>query len=130
MSKQLLISFTLICCGSFLLPQQSIAAELMLISKPAKCVSLKQGRTCYQDVTFRWQAPAVADYCIFKRDIEKPLKCWSRKRQGKLGYAFADRQNQHFILRKRGQEIPLATTVIEVRWVYKRRNERFGWKIF
>lgn len=117
-----------------LLPIESSAQEsideVQLTSTPAKCVSLKQGRTCYQDIAFRWKSNTVANYCLYQQDEDEPIKCWPQQKQGYVDYHFAQTKSLNYFLRLKNQEDNIATTTVEVKWVYKRHSDRYGWRIF
>ena len=124
--------FSRFICGLVLMLLGSVQAqEVQLQVQPAKCVSLNQGTICYQNIQLEWHAEQSADYCLFQQGQEQPLQCWQQQSQGRLKFEFAHDQTQHYILKKKREDQILATTVVEVKWVYKgRRNNRFGWRVF
>lgn len=105
--------------------------DYQLMVRPAKCVSLTQGNVCYQTVSFHWQAPAEVNMCLFRQEQELPLKCWEEAKQGNFKHEFASDRSQRYQLRLRNEEAVLVETVVEVKWVYKgRQNNRYGWRVF
>ena len=106
------------------------ADEVTLISHPAKCVSLKQGNTCYQTINLQWQAENKADYCLFNEAQGEALKCWSGQKQGEYVFEFSSAETQHYVLRQQGSNENLAQSSVEVKWVYKVRRNQFGWRVF
>lgn len=113
-----------------LLPLNMLAAEVILSSHPAKCVSLKQGNVCYQEVHMQWRSSEAADYCLLNHEQEKPLKCWQHQDHGSLRFEFEFPETQKYVIRKAGSEDDLASTVIEVKWVYKVRRSQSSWRVF
>lgn len=117
--------------GMGLLSLNVQAQSWSLVSQPTKCVSLKRGHVCYQDIRMKWQAPQAANYCLVKRGHAEPLKCWSQLTEGKIHFEFAETESQQYVLRRQGETDDLATAVIEIKWVYKARRKRdFGWRLF
>lgn len=133
-TKHCFITVSILLGTASLLPMESLAQESLLSSKltstPAKCVSLKQGRTCYQDIAFRWKTNTVANYCLYQQDENEPIQCWSQKNQGYINYRFSQKNSLNFFLRQKDHEDNIASTTIEVKWVYKRHSDRYGWRIF
>ena len=113
-----------------LVPTTGSAQDPQLVSTPAKCVSMKQGRTCYQEVVFHWKTDEVANYCLYQQDEEKPLKCWTQQNQGYIDYQFSEKNSLSYVLRFQNSEDDIISTTVEVKWVYKRHSDRYGWRIF
>lgn len=125
------ITIILLLTGMGLLTVKSVlAVEINLASQPAKCVSLKQGNICYQEVHMQWSSSETADYCLYNQAQEKPLKCWQQMDSGEYEFDFAFPQTQQYVLRYKGRAKDLANAVIEVKWVYKARRNRFSWRVF
>lgn len=125
-SLLMLILSTVLC----LTLQSASAAEIKLTSQPAKCVSLKQGNICYQDIVMRWQASLAADYCLYHKIEPEPLKCWQAQDHGEYKFEFKFAETQQYVLRQQGQDEDLAQSSIEVKWVYKVRRNQFSWRVF
>jgi hypothetical protein len=106
------------------------AEEVTVISQPSKCVSLKQGNICYQDISIQWHAPHASDYCLFQQQKTEPLKCWQGVNQGIYNFEFSSAQTQQYVIRQQGENEDLGHAVIEVKWVYKERRNQFGWRVF
>ena len=115
-------------------PSRVQSAELpgnRLSSLPSKCVSLKRGLVCYQQLNMRWQAADIGDYCIVQLETALPQKCWLQQQSGELAFEFISDHSQQYALRQRGSNIDLATVQIEVKWVYKQhRKDSFKWRVF
>lgn len=134
-AKHKIITISILLGATSLLPteilaQESLDQKSLLTSTPAKCVSLKQGRTCYQKIAFRWKTDTAANYCLYQQDKDEPIKCWSQKSQGYVDYHFAQKNSLNYFLRLNNHENSIASTTIEVKWVYKRHSDRYGWRIF
>jgi hypothetical protein len=106
------------------------AAEMSLTSHPAKCVSLKQGNICYQEIQMLWQASEVGDYCLYNREQTEPLKCWQGMDHAEYNFEFNYPDSQQYVMRESHAQDDLATTSIEVKWVYKARRNQFSWRVF
>jgi hypothetical protein len=106
------------------------AADITLSSKPAKCVSLKKGNICYQNIMMQWQASEVADYCLYNQLEPEPIKCWQAKDHGAYSFEFSFAETQQYVMRQQDQSDDLAVATIEVKWVYKVRRNQFSWRVF
>jgi hypothetical protein len=129
MEKCSIFLLLLIGIGAFPIMPAS-AADLTLISKPAKCVSLKQGNICYQDIVMHWQSSEAADYCLYNQMEPEPIKCWQEQDHGEFGFEFSFAETQKYVMRLQGENKDLATSTIEVKWVYKVRRNQFSWRVF
>lgn len=99
--------------------------------QPKKCVTLRQGQICYQDVDISWYASINDNYCLYIEKEDKPVRCWQKSTKGHLSIEFQGEYTQKFLLRKEGDQKNLASTILEVKWVYKnQRNLRTGWRMF
>lgn len=99
-----------------------------LILSPEKCVSLRQGQTCYLDIELSWSARTIGSYCIFASTLEQPIRCWDSVQQGDLVTEFSSNENTWFYLKK-GQET-LAQVELKMAWVYKRKRSPSSWRVF
>jgi hypothetical protein len=106
------------------------AADISLTSKPAKCVSLKQGNICYQDILMQWQASEVGDYCLYNQLEPEPIQCWQGNDHGQYSFEFNFAETQQYVMRQQDQSEDLAVATIEVKWVYKVRRNQFSWRVF
>ena len=99
--------------------------------EPKKCVSLRQGQVCYQDLKISWVAPRADNYCIHIYGENHSVKCWSQSSRGQIKLEFQGKSSQKFVLRKQHQNKDYASSTLEVKWVYKnQRNLRTGWRMF
>jgi len=110
-------------------PQQS--ADAILRIKPARCIALHEGQTCYQTLKIEWQAEAPDAYCLFQKDNKAPLLCWDNVAAARDNYEFESDNTQKFtLIRKRDNKV-VAEFTVEVAWVYDSRSRREShWRIF
>jgi len=106
------------------------ATDQQLSVSPGKCVTLKQGNRCYQDIDVRWQAPEAGDYCLKLATHEKPLQCWSNLKTANYEFEFVGRQTTMLGLIDAHSGKLLAQTDIEVKWVYRNRSRNLSWRVF
>lgn len=129
-SKHIINSFSLLVT-SLALSQAVSAGEFLLTSMPSKCISLSEGLVCYQDIQIKWQAPDIGNYCLVQLESNRELKCWIQQQAGQYVFEFVEKQAQIYALRQQGTNSNLASTPVDVRWVYKsKRRDRLRWKVF
>ena len=102
--------------------------DYQLILSPDKCVSLRQGQTCYVNIELQWSAKVVGSYCIYASNQQQPMQCWSNKRLGEIKMEFSSDQNTWFYLRKDADN--LAEVELKMAWVYKRKRSSLSWRVF
>ena len=104
-------------------------AENSLSLTPAKCVTLKQGNTCYQDLKVSWQADQLGYYCLFNSQNVEPEKCWKQANKGRVSFEFSGEKSVDYQLLKMPEKLPILQKHFSVKWVYKARpNNR--WRLF
>ncbi len=120
----------LMILGAALSAPFAVAQELVFELKPARCIALHAGQSCYQTIVFRWDLPAQHNYCLVEESVEKPLHCWLGGGRGGYRHAFAADKNAVFqVLREDGRII--AERTMEVSWVYRsRRKNKSSWRLF
>jgi hypothetical protein len=102
-----------------------------LVVSPKRCVALRQGQICYQEVAFRWQQLQVGNYCLVELPTQEILKCWQQVRSGEFDLDFQYNQSTRFALRVQGQEQNLSVVPITVSWVFKSsKRPKSSWKLF
>lgn len=110
---------------------EALAAEIpALLSTPNTCVALRQGRTCYSDITLNWQVDNEERYCIRQSQATKPLHCWQQQQQGELVFEFASKTAQSFELFHVTSGKVLASTEVRVQWVYTSGQKKRRWRLF
>ena len=104
--------------------------EAKLELKPAKCVSLHQGQTCYADVELTWQSPITNDFCLLSSTQTQPLACWQQSNHGHFEGEIASDSNVVFTLVVKGNTKPLASAQLKMAWVYKKKRSSVTWRVF
>ena len=103
----------------------------LLTIKPQKCVALRQGSVCYQDLKINWHASASDNYCLFIKDNNKPLQCWHDAITGKTRIEFESNKSLTYIIKKQNEKEALSNATVEVKWVYRKKRELSkGWRMF
>ncbi|ATC96878.1 DUF3019 domain-containing protein [Pseudoalteromonas tunicata] len=98
---------------------------------PNRCVALRQGQTCFQDITFKWQQAEVANYCLIELSTSQPLKCWQHATRGEYSIDFKSEKSLTYVLRKDKESTNLASSTVTVSWVYKSsKRPKSSWKLF
>lgn len=107
----------------------SAQADPLLELNPQKCVALKQGNICYQQVKLIWSVLQKGNYCVVEKSQSKELKCWNNASQGSLDFEFAQDKTEQYALIDMDKKQTIAQQKIEVKWVYKNRRNS-GWRVF
>lgn len=98
---------------------------------PSRCVALRQGQTCFQDVVFKWQQAHVGNYCVVELSTSEPLKCWKNTSSGELNIDFQSDKTLTYVLRKDEEPTNIASSTITVSWVFKSsKRPKSSWKLF
>lgn len=116
-----------------LLSQTAAAGDgaALLLASPGKCVTMKQGQLCYQDISLKWQTVQTGDYCLFLEGSDQALHCWQQAGTGEFEHEFARRESSRYQLRRGDSDEVIGEAVVTVKWVYQRRsNHGFGWRVF
>lgn len=109
------------------MPPAAAAPELLVV-EPSTCVSLSEGRTCYLDTQVHWQVNSGSEHCLFVAGTNVPLYCAAGGR-GQVSYAFSGDESQVLELRAANGAV-VATTEIQVSWVYNGNQRRRSWRLF
>lgn len=120
----------LLFCALIWLGQPVLAEDPQLQAQPRKCVALKQGNTCYQDIDVFWRTPAAGHYCLYLQTRDSPLECWQDSRQGKYEFEFAEAASANLLLRDEKNNRLVEQIEIEVKWVYSSRRKTSAWRVF
>ena len=97
---------------------------------PQKCVTLKQGKNCYQDIEVDWQADKPGNYCLMQSSQDLPVKCWSDIDRAKFEFEFVGKQSAMLSLVESETNRLLGERDIEVKWVYRNRSRNLSWRVF
>lgn len=106
------------------------ALQIQLVLTPTKCVSLREGQTCYADVELQWHASLSGDYCLFSNLQEAPMQCWRQKDRASFEREIASKQNVLFTIKRDGHNKTLAATELKMAWVYKSKRVATSWRVF
>ena len=105
--------------------------ENELVVTPIRCVALRQGQICYQEVTFRWHQAEVADYCLVELSTLDNIKCWSQVKAGEISFDFQSDRSLTYGIRKIDEQNNLSSVNITVSWVFKSsKRPKSSWKLF
>lgn len=107
------------------------ASDATLNLKPAQCIAIHQGKTCYVYVKLRWQAQDEGEYCLYSSQQSKPLKCWIRTNSGQFEREIVARKNVLFHLQQTKSGSVIVSKELEMAWIYKRNAKaRASWRMF
>ncbi len=102
-----------------------------LLVSPERCVALRQGQICYQEIQFSWRVLSKDRYCLYDEQIDKPLTCWSGKTEGKFEMDFQAPSSRAYVLRNEDRNFVVANTKFVVAWVYgNKKRRRSSWRLF
>ena len=101
-----------------------------LVLSPKQCVAMRQGQTCYVDVELQWQSKTQGDFCLYSSQVEQPLQCWQDTRLGRFEREIVAKDNVIFVLKSPKNALILATTKLEMAWVYKKNIRANSWRMF
>jgi hypothetical protein len=118
--KGLLISLTVL---------SPLAKAAELVVTPNKCVALRKGQTCYQKLSFVFATNAKGNYCLVSGSNREPLQCWNAVSDGTFTYSHAAESAVEFSLIN-AQRVAVASTTVNIAWVYKKSRKRSRWRLF
>lgn len=105
--------------------------ENALLVTPKRCVALRKGQTCYQQVTFKWHQEKPDDYCLVELSGMRNLECWTQVNNGEFSFDFQSDITRHYALRKSKQDNNIGTAIITVSWVFESsKRPKSSWKLF
>lgn len=110
--------------------EQAHTVSKKLTAIPDTCVALREGRNCYADVTLSWMQPNTGNYCLRDADTKHIMQCWLNQEQGEFSYAFDSAHSVSFELINSNNGKTIATTQIQLQWVYKNRQKKRRWRLF
>ncbi|CAM4068860.1 DUF3019 domain-containing protein [Pseudoalteromonas ostreae] len=101
-----------------------------LIALPDTCVALREGRSCYADIELSWQQSSIGNYCLRDATSKHIMQCWLRQSSGKLNYAFDSVESISFELINSDTGKIIASTQVQLQWVYQNRQKKRRWRLF
>jgi len=105
--------------------------ENELLVTPKRCVALRKGQTCYQQVTFKWHQEELGDYCLVELSELRKVECWTQVNNAEFSFDFQSVSTRHYALRKSKQNNNIATVIITVSWVFESsKRPKSRWKLF
>jgi len=125
-----LVSLTTAGCTEAATADSAVQPDVLMV-KPNKCISLRQGLICYQRVRFEWSLDEVGDYCLIEEAAQSPLTCWSQLRSGSYVTEFASRENRNYFLINKTDRQRVGNATLQVAWVYRTKQRSRGrWRLF
>jgi hypothetical protein len=105
--------------------------ENELVGIPERCVALRQGQVCYQEVIIKWHQAEMGNYCLVELSSLNNIKCWSQVNTGEVNFDFQSDTSLTYGIRKKDEQITLSTITITVSWVFKSsKRPKASWKLF
>lgn len=99
--------------------------------KPNRCIALRQGQYCYQNVEFYWTVVNENNYCLYERSSETALVCWQGRKLRRYEYEFKALNEQTFYLKDETENTVISEVIVDVAWVYKSgKKVSTGWRLF
>jgi len=105
------------------------AAEPVLTITPNKCVALRKGQTCYQQLNIKFIAPVIGEYCLRISDQAEPLRCWDGVESIAYQYRLASKTDMAFEIID-AADTKIASELVTIAWVYKKSQTRSRWRLF
>jgi hypothetical protein len=133
--QRLLLQLKTSCVLLLLLAINSVAnatdIQASMKVSPEQCVAMRQGQACYVSVELSWQVDTPGNYCLYTAGEPKALNCWINSSVGKMKKSFDSKVNLEFSLRRQNESISVATAVVKMAWVHKKKGQpRKSWRIF
>jgi putative salt-induced outer membrane protein YdiY len=98
---------------------------------PEQCVAMRQGQSCYVSVQLSWQVDTPGNYCLYTEGESRALSCWENTAKGEIKKSFDSKVNLEFSLRRQNESSSLASAVVKMAWVHKKKGQaRKSWRIF
>jgi len=99
--------------------------------RPARCIALHQGQTCYATLKFQWKTPRGSEYCLFDTRLDNPLLCWKGRGSSEHRLEFASDKNVSYEIRDVQSQQTLSDALVKISWVYKsNRKATSRWRLF
>jgi len=125
------LTFALLMSLAFDTSPREIKVNPVLNLQPNKCVALHKGRTCYAKIKINWHVLEHGNFCLHKNSqTNTELACWSNKKQATLEYEFASQSSAEFVLKEKNSGKVVASSKINVSWLYNSSNKRRRWRLF
>ncbi|WP_448566530.1 DUF3019 domain-containing protein [Thalassotalea ganghwensis] len=99
-------------------------------AQPANCVTLRQGRKCYAQVSLQWSTPVKGNFCIYAKNEHSPLKCWQNTNNEQVIFEFESGEKIVYLLTSSDDKKVIAKTSIDVSWVHNAAPRKRRWRLF
>lgn len=129
-TRSLLIFIFILGQGFFLQAEAEQMPTVSLSIQPEQCVSMREGLDCYAKVKLNWQSSINANYCLYSDQSQQALQCWQGKQTGDFYSEVVSNKDVRFFITKQQEAIELASIVMRVTWVYKRKRSPVSWRVF
>lgn len=98
---------------------------------PNRCVALRQGQTCFKDLTVKWRAPNNANYCVRFKGEETMLRCWQNRKEASFIFDFQSNRTRTIELVNQDSNRVFGKAEITIAWVYKSKSRaKASWRLF
>jgi hypothetical protein len=113
----------------------ALSTKIAFSVQPQQCVTLRQGRDCFANITIQWQKSTEQALCLYqiktkKSDTQKQLICWPKSNNGQTSVSFESSDNLTYQLRTLKDKELVAEAEIIVSWVHKNTIKRRRWRLF
>ena len=113
----------------------TLSTEIAFSVQPQQCVTLRQGRDCFANITIQWQKSTEQALCLYqiitnKADTQKQLICWPKSTNGQTNLSFESSNNLTYQLRTLKDKKLVAEAEVVVSWVHKNTTKRRRWRLF
>ncbi|MCG7532388.1 DUF3019 domain-containing protein [Psychrobium sp. MM17-31] len=123
----------LVTVGSLTSAAQAMPAtpDPKLVVQPEQCVAMKQGNPCFASVEIAWKMPEQGHYCLYSNMQQQAIRCWKNHNAGQAEFEVKATNNVVFTIRQANEESVLATGLMKLAWVYKKKGQpRRSWRLF
>lgn len=127
------LCFIFLVSGPLFAKQQLEAdqtTESVLVALPDTCVALREGRNCYAEVDITWHQQQVGNYCLRNAQSKHIMQCWLMQQKGLFRYQFDSAETIGFELISSDNGKVVASTEIQLQWVYQNRQKKRRWRLF
>ena len=97
---------------------------------PAQCVTLREGRDCFAEVTMHWQSQHKQSLCLYQEGLEQHLGCWHDNNTAHIAIEFISNKNVNYQLRTAHNNVIVAETEVTVSWLHKGSTRKRRWRLF
>lgn len=113
-------------------PENRLSDRATFLSiSPERCVALREGQVCYQNIVLKWQTQHKGNFCLYFEDAKISQHCWSQSNQGVYEMDFQSSESRRFVLRAKESTTEIAGVDMIVAWVYgNKKRRRASWRLF